>query len=314
MARLQETMRLMEEQRQHVIDRRRRRLIIIGGSLSMICHLLLMTYLALLQRGGGGGGGGSPVAYQLAILNEEELTELEQTSFDELAAGPDVDNQPQAELPELDAIAPEAGVGSAAANSVPSLGASGDGSGGIPGTGDGSGGGGGLGLGGGGGGTSFFGIGSKGTRFAYIVDVSGSMGQDGKLELAMRELAKSVDALPDFTHFYVLLFSSNFMQPPMQKGWMRARKPLVRQFITWLSEVDPGGGTEPRSSFLQIFALDVRPDVIYFLTDGQFNDITAEEIASLNASGKKAIINTIQFGDPSGEELLTQIAKQSCGV
>ena len=40
---------------------------------------------------------------------------------------------------------------------------------------------------------------------------------------------------------------------------------------------------------LQIFALDVRPDVIFFLTDGIFNDITLEELGALNARGKRVV-------------------------
>src|SRR5262245_53436261 len=275
--RLQDSLRLMDEHRQRVIDRRRRRLLLIGATLSLLCHSMLMLYLGMVHRGGGGGGGGSSAVYSLAILNEAELEELEDTNFDELAAGPAEFDTPAAAIPDLAAAAPDPGVGSAAPSAVPTLGASGDGSGGIPGTGDGSGGGGGLGLGGGGAGTSFFGISSKGSRFAYIVDVSGSMGHDHKIESALRELARSVDSLPDYSHFFVLLFCSNFIEPPAQKGWMRARKAIVRQLITWLNQVDPGGGTEPRSSFLLVFSMDVRPDVIYFLTDGQFNDITAEE-------------------------------------
>jgi hypothetical protein len=312
-SRLQDTLRLMAGHRRRVIDRRRQRLILMGAALSLVCHCMLMVYLSMVSRGGGGGGGGVRAAYQLAILNEEELTELEETTFDDLASGADL--EPVAgDLPALEAIAPEPGVASAAPSSIPSLGASGDGSGGIGGSGQG-GGGTGLGLGaGGGGGASFFGIGAKGSRFAYIVDVSGSMGEQHKLESALRELARSIDALPDYASFYTLFFSSGFTQPPMQKGWMKARKPVVRQFITWLNNVDPGGGTEPRTAFLQVFSLDVRPDVIFFLTDGQFNDITVEEIAALNGRGKKCVINTIQFGDPTGEALLKEIASQTGGV
>ena len=172
-----------------------------------------------------------------------------------------------------------------------------------------------MGLGGGGGGgTSFFGISSKGTRFAYIVDISGSMGQNRKMETAMQELRRSIESLPDYSYFYILLFSSEIKQPPMQKGWMRARKPVVRQFTNWLTSVDPGGGTEPKSSFQAVFSLAVRPDVIYFLTDGQFEDIAPDEIAEMNSHGKKVVINTIQFGDPYGQDVLKQIAAKSGGA
>jgi len=34
----------------------------------------------------------------------------------------------------------------------------------------------------------------------------------------------------------------------------------------------------------------------------------------LNAQGKKAVINTIQFGDPQGGEVLKEIAEHSGGL
>lgn len=313
--RLEQTVRQMEQERERAIARRRRRLLIIGASLSLLFHIALLIYLGMVGRGGAGGGGDGSATFQLAVLNQEELSELDQSGFDELAPELTDLNPPSAEAIELEAISPAVGITGAASGSVPTLGASGEGFGGGPGSGAGGNAGGGLGLGGGGGAAaSFFGIGAKGTRFAYIVDVSGSMGENRKIDVARGELGRSIQALPDYSHFYVLLFSSSFFQPPMQKGWTKARKPNVRQLVNWLDQIDPGGGTEPRSSFFQVFSLDVRPDVIFFLTDGQFSDVTPEEVASLNAQGKKAVINTIQFGDPGGEEVLKQIAKQSGGV
>lgn len=302
---LQQTVRLMEEQRQRAIDQRRRRLAIIGGSCSLLFHIALMIYLGLVYRGGGSAVGDTgDGSYELAILNEADLTQLEETAFDEVETEAANIEQISMETSELTAVAPAAAQFTATAGSLPTLGGAG-------GSADGD-----MGLGGGGGGTtSFFGIGSKGTRFAYIVDVSGSMGQNRRLEIAKRELTRSIDALPDYAYFYVLLFSNDFVQPPNQKSWMRSRKAIVRQVISWLTNsVDPGGGTQPRTSFMQVFSLEERPDVIYFLTDGEFNDITAEEIADMNRRGKRAVIHTIQFGDRNGEEVLRQIAKRTGGV
>lgn len=295
----------MEAQRQAAVDRRRRRLAILGGSVSLFLHVLLLVYLGLVYRGGGGGSGSAgATSFELAVLNEEELTQLEQTTFDELQTESIVSQDVAMESAALTAAAPTAAELSASALTMPTLGGAGAGAGGD------------IGLDGGGGGgtTSFFGIGSKGNRFAYIIDISGSMGDARKLDIARGELIRSIEALPDYAYFYVLLFNTDFQQPPMQKNWMRARKPLIRQFVEWIKSIDPGGGTAPRSSFMQIYALDVRPDVIYFLTDGIFQDITAEEINSMNRSGKRAVINTIQFGDRSGEEVLRNIARLTGGI
>jgi hypothetical protein len=318
MTQLQQTIRLLEEERQRVIEGRRRRLLFLGAGLSMLLHISLMIYLNTVHHGGGPGfGNGTGGAYTVAIINQEQLSDQEDMTFDELPAGPAQNDQASADAPSLEVASPDAGVATAAPGAIPTLGASGDGSGGIPGAGNGSGGGGGdgLGLGGGGGSASFFGLGGKGQRFAYIVDISGSMGNNRKLEIAMRELARSIDALPDFANFYVLLFESKTVQPPMQNGWMRARKTTVRQVIRWLSDVEPNGGTEPRNAFLQVFALDVRPDVIFFLTDGIFNDISLEELAALNAKGKKVVMNTVGFGAPGevDQSVLRSIASQSGG-
>ncbi len=298
---LRETIRVLEDERDEVISRRFRRLLFFGVGLSLLCHIGLMLYLNSVGRGGGQGfGDGSGVGYTVAVLNDEELTGDEEMSFDELPAGPAENDSAAPEDVSLETTSPDAGIATAAPGTVPTLGASGEGAGGISGTGDGSGGGGdnGLGLGGGGGYASFFGVGGKGQRFAFIVDISGSMSNDRKFEIAIGELARSIEALPDFAQFHVILFESKTIQPPVQTGWLRARKTTVRSVKRWLGEVEPSGGTEPRNAFLQVFSLENRPDVIFFLTDGMFNDITAEELAALNARGKKAVINTIGFGAP----------------
>lgn len=302
-AQLQETIALLEQERKVLISRRFRRLLVFGVGISLVIHISIMIWLSFLRSAGIGSGIPTEASYEFAIIDEEQLTALEQASFDSLdsqeASMADVPLKPD----ELAPSAPSVEMSVAASGSVPALGASGQGTGGE------------IGLGGGGGTASFFGTGGKGQRFAFIVDVSGSMGQNRKLEIAMRELARSVDALPDFAFFHIILFESKTVEPPMQVGWMRARRSTVRQVVRWLGTVEPNGGTEPRNAFLQVFSLDVRPDVIFFLTDGIFNDISLEELAELNSRGKRVIINTVGFG-AAGEvdqTILRSIAGQSGG-
>ena len=64
-----------------------------------------------------------------------------------------------------------------------------------------------------------------------------------------------------------------------------------------------------------MFALDVRPDVIFFLTDGEFNDISAKEIgASQRARQNKVGHQLHPIGDPGSPELLKTISSQSGGL
>ncbi len=299
---LEETIRQLEAQRELEIRRRRRNLLLIGVTVSAVAHLGLMVYLNMLHRGRPAGPAVQPVSIEFAVIQEPELTQLQEMDLDDLV--PEVttqdanEDQPTLEL-EADVSAADLAISPAGA--VPTLSGSGGGEGGT--------------LGGGGAGTTFFGVSSRGTRFAYIVDVSGSMGQGRKMDVCMRELARSIEILPDYASFYVVLFSSDIALPPMQRGWTRARDNTVSRFIRWLNQIDPHGGTRPQPAFREVFgALDERPDVIFFLTDGQIPPETVATVAALNQRGRRVAVNTIAFGDPSSQELLKDIARRSGGV
>lgn len=315
-ATLEEHVLQMEQQRREMLERRRWNLLIVGASLSLLVHLSILFYLNNVYRGGHAGPGTSETTFEFAIDDSEGLSDFEGGGgMDDLVpevAGVDVSEATEVStdlnpaIPSMERVS----ANSLTASLTGANGGSGGGGDGGAGTGSGEG----MGLGGGGGGTSFFGVSSKGTRFAFIVDVSGSMEIDRKLQTAMKELARAIDSLPDTAQYYVVLFSSGITQPPGQKGWTRARKTAVRTLIRWLGMVDPGGGTEPQPAFIQVFSLDVRPDVIFFLTDGEVQNFTAEECANLNSSGRRAIINTIAFGDPSSQAMLKKIAADSGGT
>ena len=301
---LRQTIAELQERRDALSRKRRRNLLILGVGLSLVVHMCLLIYLALVHRGVPGGGSSTSVAIEFATLHEQELIQPEKIEFDdllgELAAA--LEDIPQ-EFPSADLTAEvsAANLEISPAGAMPALGGSGDG------TGDQS-------LGGGGAGTSFFGVSSRGTRFAYIVDISGSMGSERKIQIAMRELSQSITDLPDFAYFYIVLFSSDATVPPMQENWNRARPSTVRHFIRWLGQVAPGGGTQPRSAFSQVFSLQDRPDVIFFMTDGEITNFSAQEVAAYNGRGRRVVINTIAFGDPSSQDLLRDIARASGGV
>jgi len=103
------------------------------------------------------------------------------------------------------------------------------------------------------------------------------------------------------------------MVPPMQDGWSRARERTISTLVRWLNNVTAGGGTQPMSAFQRVFELETRPDVIFFLTDGEIPRETATRVADLNSRGKRVVINTIAFGDSTSLEQLKQIAIDSGG-
>lgn len=68
----------------------------------------------------------------------------------------------------------------------------------------------------------------------------------------------------------------------------------VEKVIPWINANRPTGGTNPLGSFQKVFSLNPPPDVIFFMTDGQFG-INTELIKRMNKGPRKAVINTIQF-------------------
>lgn len=173
------------------------------------------------------------------------------------------------------------------------------------------GGGGGGGFAGGAGGTSFFGVGGRGSRFAFIVDKSGSMLGD-RIAAAKEELVRAVAALPDYASVHVSFFDAG--EPTtFGEGWQRIRGGSMQRFRAWLRNVAASGDTQPAGSFRQAFALEPRPDVVFFLTDGRIPEECLEQVRALNSRGKRVQVNTIAFDDPGGGAQLRQIAQESGG-
>lgn len=295
--------RHINRQREELVRRRWMRLLMVGIVVSILVHVMLMILLGSIYRWLPGGSRYEPVTFEFAILQEEELTQFEEILLDDMSTEKieDLNDLRDESMEILQPDIPAVEMEFADSGNMTTLGGSGEGEG--------------FGLSGGGSGTSFFGVSSKGTSFAYIVDRSGSMSDGNRMAVAKRELVRSIQGLPDYAQFYIVMFSSNILMPSFQDGWMRARKSMISRVIRWLNnDVDPIGGTEPITAFLQVFSLETRPDVIFFLTDGEITDITAQRVAAMNKRGKKVVINTIAFGDPSSQDLLKDIAAQSGGV
>jgi len=172
-----------------------------------------------------------------------------------------------------------------------------------------------IGAGGGSGfaGTTFFGARGTGKRFAFIVDKSGSMNAQGKMERAMRELARSVEALPDYAQFRVLLFDTQATTFP-DRGFAKARESEVARLGRWLGDKLPVGGTTPMVAFDRVMGEATPPDAIFFMTDGEIGkDDPAAIIKRVSGRDGVVPVHCIAFGDARASAQLAEIARATGG-
>ncbi len=155
---------------------------------------------------------------------------------------------------------------------------------------------------------SFMKLAGEGYRIVYVIDRSGSMSD--AFDFLRSELKESIDGLRLNQSFHVILFHSGppIEAPPRQLvPAIKANKMRCRQF---LDSVVPGGQTDPHPAMRR--ALDLKPDVIYFLTDGAFDEDLVARLRQWNRA-KKVKIYTIGYLYAPGEELLKQIAGENGG-
>lgn len=293
---------------------------LLGLALSLPVHASILAWMAMTGIDRPGVPRPSRAPIELAVLPEDGIEDdaAVAAAAGAVAEGPEVASTAasmEAALADplaTGGVGEGTGLGEGGADGFGGFGAGGGGGDGLGGggTGGGGGGGGGSGLGGGAGGTSFFGVGGRGTRFAYVVDKSASM--RGRIAEAKQELYKSIVALPDFASVYVVFYDSS--EPwAFSDRWERVRSSTVQRLKGWLKEVGPSGGTEPVPAFRMVFALDVRPDVIFFLSDGEIPPESIAQIRQLNARGRRVTINSIAFGEEAGSQQLRQVAQEADG-
>jgi hypothetical protein len=155
---------------------------------------------------------------------------------------------------------------------------------------------------------SFMGTEAKAQRACFIADCSGSMRKNNRLGLLKRELEKTLRGLGPEAMFYVIFFHSKEVPMPA-KTWLRGGKD-VESVLPWIQERRTSGGTRPLSAFEHAFRLDPRPDVIFFLTDGEIPSNVPSEVAKLNDKpGGKVRINTILLGAEKSTRLTRVLSK-----
>lgn len=285
---------------------------VIALVLSLLGNVLLM--LVATQFGvatGGGGGTGAAREFDLTVTSEATLTAVPEAS---LVGDVPAVTMPS-DLPEL----PTAGIldGAGGVDSPgegPGLGEIADGLGGAGGgdIGEGAG----LGGGAGGGSAKFFGVEARGSRFAYVVDVSGSMGYNEGRKLAQLkgELTESLNGLLEHMGFCIVAFSDAPQVLGGRLQWSRASQADKSAMRAMVGRLAAEGGTQPWTSLEQVLTMRPPPDAIYFMTDGEFDPDVARMVMERNRGARKIPIHCIAFGDAAAEELMRKIATDSGGT
>lgn len=166
---------------------------------------------------------------------------------------------------------------------------------------------------------SLFGITDEGRRFVFVFDRSASMKDHGErpIRAAKQALVRCIDVLDKWHQFNIVFYNEKPL--PWQAGKMvfadESSRASAKRFI---EGVIPTGGTRHREALST--AVRLKPDVIYFLTDGDDQDRLTpsqiSEITNLNQrSGAGASLHVIQFGvgARSGSGYLKDLAKQNDG-
>lgn len=159
--------------------------------------------------------------------------------------------------------------------------------------------------------TEFFGIEGYGQKFVYVVDCSGSMNEAGKFQRAVYELLQSIEQLKSDQQYFVIFY--NHLSYPMNSpGLVRATKEQFEKTRNWVSFAMPQGGTVPQPALLE--ALKMKPDAIFFLSDGLFDSSTERVVRTANRGKHTRIpIHTIAFVNRENEALMRMIASNSGG-
>ena len=162
--------------------------------------------------------------------------------------------------------------------------------------------------------STFFGLPADGKRIVYVVDASRSMNHPFPGPMLTRfgrvkmELVRSIGQMTSEQEFFIVYFNDRAIPMP-SRTMMPAVPGTQNMFLRWAAEVKADGQTNPEEALL--LALTLRPDMIYFLTDGNFPYKVVENITKSNQN--RVVINTIGFGEDKGEKLLRQIASHNWG-
>ncbi|MCP4782475.1 MAG: hypothetical protein GY903_27660 [Fuerstiella sp.] len=173
--------------------------------------------------------------------------------------------------------------------------------------------------------TQFMNIVDGGSSFVYVVDTSSSMSEGSRMGLAKSQLKGSLRLLRPNQKFQVIFYNEAITQMKLRRHTLRdmyaATEVQVKLAAQEIDRVQPRAGTAHKAPLLR--ALDLQPDVIYFLTDGDNPALSTRGPGSdlddiRRRNRQRTRIHVIEFGsgakESRRESWLQLLAHQSGGV
>lgn len=153
----------------------------------------------------------------------------------------------------------------------------------------------------------------------FVLDTSGSMADEGKMDKARKALLFGVRTLRDGDRFNIINFSGE--EHLMERGLIAANAEGKKRGEEFVSRLQPTGGTNINDSLiasLKQFEKGDRPKMLVFMTDGlpTVGETNVERIVSnlKNAKSLDIRIFPFGFGYDVNTTLLDRIGSENSGI
>lgn len=156
---------------------------------------------------------------------------------------------------------------------------------------------------------TFYGVEAPGQSFVFVMDNSSSMLDGGRLERAHREIRRSIAGMTWPQKFHVIAFDHQMLELP-GGPFVTAGSDKARRVGPWLASLNQGDDTRPAAALR--LAIGLKPDAVFFLTDGEFENPAPDTIRKWNTSGVP--LHVIDLGPAKPAKALRKIAEQSGGT
>ncbi|MBV9215409.1 MAG: VWA domain-containing protein [Acidobacteria bacterium] len=153
----------------------------------------------------------------------------------------------------------------------------------------------------------------------FVLDTSGSMADEGKIDKAKKALLFGIRTLRDGDRFNVINFAGE--EHLMERGLITASADGKKRGEEFVNRLQPSGGTNINDSIIQSlrqFDSDDRPKMLVFMTDGlpTVGETNVDKIISNLRSAKKVDVRIFPFGFgyDVNTTLLDRIGSENQGV